>query len=298
MIDFPPLPSGEKPVWDGEGFQLGERSVRVISYSSDYSGWDDDLTDLHESETDSGRHPIDIASRKNAVDSLVRCRFPEKGKLLEIGCSSGFLLQDLKGLFPDADIIGSDVTLANLDRLGEHMPGIPLLQMDILQCPLRGQQFDAVVALNVLEHIDDDREALRTVAGLLKPGGILVLEVPYGRNLYDYFDAYLRHVRRYAKKELREKIQNSGFEVLELGCLGFFPYPAFWLVKKMNRIRFGPGDEKPGDSDSRVRKQIRQTAGSRVLEYAFLLERTVFKKVPAPAGIRCIAVARRLLSQG
>lgn len=292
MIDFPVLPSGEKPIWDGERFQLGGRSVRVLAYSSNFAGWDDDLTVLHEVEAGDGQHPIDIASRSTAIDALRSYGFPIDGAVLEIGCSSGFLLHDLKQAFPHAEIVGADIVVKPLERLGESLPGVQLVQMDLLQCLLREQQFDAVVALNVLEHIEEDGAALEKMARLLKPGGILVLEVPQGPNLYDYFDAYLRHFRRYSKKDLLAKIAASGLQLQRFDFLGFVPYLAFWIVKKLNRLRFGLHGEKSSQIEEMVRGQIKVTAKSMILDFAFAIEKLLASKILFPVGIRCTVVAR------
>jgi ubiquinone/menaquinone biosynthesis C-methylase UbiE len=296
MIDFPVLPSGEKPVWDGECFQLGGRSVRVLAYSSNFAGWDDDLTVLHEVEAGDGQHPIDIASRSTAIDALRSYGFPIHGAVLEIGCSSGFLLHDLRQAFPHAEIVGADIVVKPLERLGESLPGVQLVQMDVLQCPLRGQQFDAVVALNVLEHIEEDGAALEKMARLLKPGGILVLEVPQGPNLYDCFDAYLRHFRRYSKKDLLAKIAASGLQLQKIAFLGFVPYLSFWVVKNLNRLRFGLRGEKSPRIEELVREQIKITAKSKILEFAFSIEKALVRKISFPVGIRCTVVARQNVS--
>lgn len=292
MIDFPVLPSGEKPIWDGERFQLGERSSRVLAYSSNFAGWDDDLTELHEVEAGDGQHPIDIASRNTAIDALRRYGFQKDGAVLEIGCSSGFLLQDLKREFPQAEIVGADIVVKPLERLGESLPGIPLVQMDLLQCPFAEQQFDAIIALNVLEHIEDDAAALTKMAGLLKPGGVLILEVPQGPDLYDYFDAYLRHFRRYSKKDLLAKIAASGLQLQKIDFLGFVPYLPFLVVKKLNRLRFGLRGEKSPRIEELVREQIKVTAKSKILKFAFSVEKALAQKISFPVGIRCTVVAR------
>ena len=298
MIDFPVLPSGEKPIWDGKRFQLGERVTRVLAYSSNFTGWDDELTELHEVEAGDGQHPIDVASRNAALDALRRYGFPTNGAVLEIGCSSGFLLHDLRQEFPHAEIVGADIVVKPLEHLGESLPGVPLMQMDLLQCPLGDRQFDAVVALNVLEHIEDDTVALEKMARLLKPGGILVLEVPQGPNLYDYYDAYLRHFRRYRKKELLTKIITAGLELKETDFLGFVAYLPFFIVKKLNRLRFGQRGEKSFKIEEMVRKEIKATARSKTLEFVFAIEKALSGKISFPMGIRCTAISRAPMIAG
>lgn len=292
MINFPVLPSGENPVWDGACFQLGERSLRVLAYSWNFAGWDDELTELHEAEAGDGRHPIDVASRNAVVDALRLYGFPTDGAVIEVGCSSGFLLQDLRQEFPHAEIVGADIVVKPLERLAESLPGVPLVQMDLLQCPLGERQFDAVVAVNVLEHIEDDRAALEKMAGILKPGGILVLEVPQGPDLYDYYDTYLRHFRRYSKKDLLAKIAASGLQLQKIDFLGFVPYLPFWVVKKLNRLRFGLRGEKSFNIEKMVRDQIKATARSRALDFAFAIDKVLSRKFSFPQGIRCVAVSR------
>ena len=292
MIDFPILPSEEKPIWDGKHFQVGERSLRVIAYSSNFDGWNDDLTKLHEDETEDGRHPIDVASRSAALGALRLYGFPADGAVLEIGCSSGFLLHELREQFPYAEIVGADIFLKPLERLGESLPGVPLIQMDVLQCPLKERQFDAVVALNVLEHIEDDTVALKKMAKLLKLGGLLILEVPQGPYLFDYYDAYLRHFRRYSKKDLIAKIIVAELQLREFNFLGFLTYLPFFIVKKMNRLRFGLRGEKSSDIEKLVREQIKVTAKSKTLEFLFSVEKKVAQKISFPVGIRCTVVAQ------
>ena len=292
MIDFPPLATGEQPRWNGQSFEVGRQSVRVISYSTNLAGWDEDLTALHESEAGDGTHPIDRASRRAAIEALRHHGFPESGSVIEVGCSSGFLLKDLANAFPGAELVGSDIFLKPLQRLGVSLPQIPFVQMDLIQCPIKVGQFDAVIALNVLEHIEDDRLAIARLAGLLKPGGLLILEVPQGPNVYDIYDAYLRHFRRYGRLELRRKCLELGIVPLEVGAIGFFAYLPFWIVKKINRLRFGIRGERALQQETLVRDQIKATAKSRILDLAFFVEGALSRVLRAPIGIRSTFVGR------
>jgi hypothetical protein len=61
-MTFPPVSAGEDPpVWNGSAFVGSGRSDRVLAYEVGESGWSDELTELHESATESGTHFIDVA---------------------------------------------------------------------------------------------------------------------------------------------------------------------------------------------------------------------------------------------
>src|SRR3989338_7377722 len=66
------------------------------------------------------------------------------------------------------------------------------------------REFNTVVCLNVLEHIKDDRAAIKNLFQLLEAGGYLILLVPSHPNLYGVIDASIGHFRRYAKDDLLE----------------------------------------------------------------------------------------------
>jgi 2-polyprenyl-3-methyl-5-hydroxy-6-metoxy-1,4-benzoquinol methylase len=75
------------------------------------------------------------------------------------------------------------------------------------------EKFDCVIAADVLEHIDDDRCAIRRIYNLLKPNGCLILNVPSYKFLFGKHDFSLGHKRRYSDSELKTKLEESGFKV-------------------------------------------------------------------------------------
>ena len=160
-FELPPPPGySVSPKWDGLNFTIGDQCSPVLEYSTNFSGWTDNLTALHE-ELIGANHPIDIASRVHAC-SQVKEHIPNgRGVIMEIGCSSGYLLRDLGTIFPDAIVIGGDVVREPLFKLAERLPGIPLIRFDLLQSPLPDNIADVLVMLNVLEHIEDDVAALK-----------------------------------------------------------------------------------------------------------------------------------------
>ena len=292
-LKWPAMPTGETVEWDGAMFWTESGSTRILSCSFDPSGWDHQLTDLHEIEAGPGTHPIDQASRRNAVGMLRSAGLDPKGAILEVGCSSGFFLRDLRAAFPEAEVVGSDAVRATLEKVSESAQGLPLVLMDILDCPLAGGQFDAVVALNVLEHLEDDALALSEISRLVKPGGVVVVEVPQGPGLFDVYDVLLKHVRRYSRAGLLGKILGAGLTVERTTSIGFLPYLPFFVAKKVARLRYGVRGQKAGDREALVRGKIRRTSRNGLLDVAFAAEArlpSVGERLP---GIRLVAVARK-----
>ena len=291
LEQFPwPVPpaSSESPVWTGSDFAFGKRRERVLQYDEAASHWSAELTEMHEAEA-GATHPIDVASRLLAIDSVRR--FAEAAPVvLDTGCSSAFLIDELRRAVPDAAIIGADYIPQPLYSAAARLPGVPLLQFDLRKCPLPDACVHVVTALNVLEHIDQDELALRQIFRILKPGGIAHIEVPAGPHLYDIYDEQLMHHRRYRLDELVDRARRAGFSVLRSTHLGAFVYPAFWWTKKRNRqlLKLAAEDKK-----KIIAAQIRKTSSSALLGLLLKGEMALGKAVSYPFGIRCVAVLRK-----
>lgn len=286
-FDLPPPAGGaQSPEWDGKNFIYGDVCTPVLEYSENFAGWSDDLTALHE-EAAGDSHPIDVASRQHAIEQVRKNLSGDRPVIMEIGCSSGFLIRDLEDAFPDAIIVGADVVKDPLYRLAQTTPGVPLIRFDLLQCPLPEQSVDILVMLNVLEHIEDDEKAMREACRLLKDGGLLVVEVPAAPYLYDAYDEELCHFRRYSSSSLVEKLTKAGFTVTRKSHLGFLVFPAFAIVKLTNKL-FGRGKKA-----SVVGDQAKSTSESSLVRSAMRLESSWFSGARLPFGIRALAVARK-----
>jgi SAM-dependent methyltransferase len=285
-------PTEPSPKWIGEGFMIGGELHSIVEYSSDLSGWDDALTTVHEDATGAD-HPIDIASRDRALRALSRYLTNPNSTILEVGCSSGYLLPLIRAAFSTATVVGADVVKVPLLKLAERFPDLPLLRFDLTRCPLPDACVDAVVMLNVLEHINAQEAALEQVRRILKPGGVLVIEVPAGPHLYDYYDRHLRHYRRYARRDLVAACTQAGLISLEISHLGFWVYPAFWFVKKMNRW-LQPETNEQGEE--LVTRQISGSGSSRLMKLAMGFETYCEKRfaVKYSFGIRCTGVFRKM----
>ncbi|MBT8562119.1 class I SAM-dependent methyltransferase [Polynucleobacter paneuropaeus] len=281
-----PIPLGftSKPIWVGGGFRIGGSHVPLLEYSENFSGWSDELTALHEDSVGNS-HSIDVASRHDAINQVTVAIKRPNQVLMEVGCSSGFLIKELVEFFPECIVIGAAVVREPLFRLANALPSVPLIRFDLLKNPLPKSCLDVLVMLNVLEHIEDDILALKNVYSLLKPGGSLILEVPAGSYLYDSYDAELHHFRRYDLSELRQKLEIIGFTVERATHLGFFLFPAFAIIKLLNKIGISP--------KSTVQSRAVKTSNSKLLSFAMRVESRFSNFFSYPFGIRVLVTAKR-----
>ncbi len=290
---FPwPAIAGATPSWTGRGFSVDGQAAAVLDFEAGTSGWSEELTRFHEETAGEGTHPIDVASRRRARAALKHYvhRDGPSTVILEAGCSSGFLLQELVRDWPQSLVIGSDYLRGPLQVLAERLPTLPLLRFDLVKCPLPSSSVDAVVLLNVLEHIEHHTKAVEQVARVLKPGGVAVIEVPAGPNLYDIYDRYLQHHRRYRLRELTELVAATGLNVTEQSHLGFFAYPAFALVKRLNRRALTAPDDV---QRAKVEQAIKRSGRGPFLSWAMAIEERLSHLVNYRIGIRCVVVARK-----
>lgn len=290
---WPALPDVKNsiPIWDGTTFKLaGEPDRSVLTYAENTSHWSEELTSLHEEEGGNGDHPIDRASRTLALRSIESQTGDNSSIVLDVGCSSGFFLRDLRVQHPYQAAIGADYIVGPLKRLAQNLPGTPLLQFDLRSCPLPSNTISAIVCLNVLEHIDDDQKALTEIYRILKPGGIAHIEVPASPSCYDIYDEHLMHHRRYTMQELRAKASIAGFQISSYTHLGALVFPAFYAIKRRNRRWLSLPPEQKAE---KVRSMMRTTRQSPLMAFAMNIELRLHRILRYPAGIRCVICLKK-----
>jgi len=289
MIDITfPIPPGysENPIWTGHDFKIGSDHVSVLHYSEILAGWSPDLTEFVEANTSEGNHFLEKASRLHACSEIQKC-LPDHGTVLEVGCSSGYLIRDLIDVLPGISIIGSDCFPDALHEISKNYK-VPLLQFDLVNCPLPDSCVDVVVALSVLEHIDKDESALCQIYRILKPGGYAVLEVPANKDLYDLHDRQLKHFRRYDMPELLHMSQKSGFEIQRHSHLGFFLYPAFRAIKLRNKALISSTPQEVIKSQMKY-SSIFNSAFTLFMRIELLLSHVFLYK----NGVRCLVTLKK-----
>jgi ubiquinone/menaquinone biosynthesis C-methylase UbiE len=293
FVDFPWPAVGEgneKPIWTGNYFQIASKQFKILTFSETGSGWSPDLTEMHEKEAQSS-HPIDLASRAMAIDSMRLLKARRRPIVLDVGCSSGFLVEDLTRALPESNVIGADYLPELVLKGAQRCPNNPFLQFDLRDCPLPDSCLDGITALNVLEHIDDDDKALIEIHRVLKRGGLAHIEVPADPSSFDLYDEVLLHYRRYRLPDIVAKAKTAGFAIKKATHLGFFVYPIFKHTKKRNQQR---GLHLSLEEKKQlVAHQIGATNKSGVLATIFSFEKLLGSIVDYPAGIRAILLLEK-----
>jgi SAM-dependent methyltransferase len=135
----------------------------------------------------------------------------------------------------------SDIDLLHLDYLRQrfaHNQRISVRRVDV-QEPKDfddlESQFETVVCLNVVEHVEKDDVALRNIYRALRPGGRACILVPRDPGLYGSLDQVLGHVRRYTDTELREKMAATGFQLEEVFTFNRVAVPGWFVNGKIFR---------------------------------------------------------------
>ena len=250
--------------------------------------WSEDLEELHEES--SRTHFIDIWTRRAMLARVGP--LPPAPTVIDVGCSSGYLLEDVRAAIPAVSLIGVDLVAAGLRRAHASVPEAKLLQADVCALPLEDESVDAALSANLLEHVPDDARALAEVFRILREGARAVVVVPVGPGNYDYYDRFLGHERRYARGELARKARAAGFQVLEDVHLGAPLYPAFWAVKQRNRRRYG--QLRGAALEDRVREDIARTGDSAFGHLACRVEEWLLARgLRLPFGIRGLTVLAR-----
>jgi len=165
-------------------------------------------------------------------------------RVLEVGAGTGNMSVHL---MPRSVYWATDVNSHYLDYLITLRATRPYMRvahtnaMDGETFP-KGQSFDTVVCLNVVEHVQDDLGALRNIWYALGDGGCAIILVPCGPGLYDTLDEVLGHFRRYTREQLVGVAEQAGFRVEQVLKFNRAGVPAWWLNGRiLHRKTFGLG---------------------------------------------------------
>lgn len=215
---------------------------------------------------------------------LVRRLIDEAGlgtgpSVLDVGCGSGVLDRELSSV--GATVSGVDVASHPDWDEGDGSPQFH--EGDYLELAENLGTFDCLLALDVIEHIEDEGPFAATLRTNLRPGGLAIVTVPAYQWMWSGHDDINQHFRRYTKQRLRAALERGGFEVNRCGYVFFGLIGPKILAKVAERIRDSDGVAIPSTPLNRA-----------ALSY-FRWEHRLAGRFRnfLPAGTSAIAVCRR-----
>jgi len=203
-----------------------------------------------------------------------------KRKILEVGCSTGSnlcMLQDF------GTVHAMEMHAPSVEYCRMRLPSIRVYDRGIPD-PL-SDSYDAICLFDVLEHIEDEQNALKWIDDHLTPGGVLLLTVPAFDFLWSKHDDLAHHFRRYTKPAL-EALLRDRFDIAYCSYFNTHLFPAIAIVRLVQRLLHldtGKNDKAVGGAGF----------SNKVLQAVFASERIWLPALKLPFGVSLFAAAQK-----
>ena len=219
-----------------------------------------------------------FVARRRILLSLLERNLPDRTNLdiLDAGCGGGATMESLRryGRVRGLEFAREAVTYSR-ER------GHDVIEGSIERMPFEDESFDLALALDVIEHLPDDRPALEELRRVLRPGGSLLVTVPALRMLWSAHDEANGHHRRYTTGELRRRVEQADFEIVELSYFNTLLFPMILAARRLHR--------KSGGSDV---EEVSKPLNS-LLERVFSCEAALLGWTKLPVGVSALCFARK-----
>jgi SAM-dependent methyltransferase len=180
--------------------------------------------------------------RRRVLNQVVsRLGLPVSSRILDAGCGSGRNMVELARYGKVTGIELSEVALATAREreVGEVVDG------SVMDMPFAEDSFDLAVCLDVIEHLEDDRGALRELRRVVVPGGMLLVTVPAYQWLWSSHDTVHHHYRRYRRSTLLRAAREAGWWGERSTYFNSLLLPVAVMVRSLERVRSRGGQSSP-----------------------------------------------------
>ncbi|MBU1017219.1 class I SAM-dependent methyltransferase [Patescibacteria group bacterium] len=227
-----------------------------------------------------------LITRRGIIINLIKkMGVANNAKILEIGCSSGPLINLLKhNGFTNNYGIDISVDAINLCKKRD-LNNVAI--MDGAKTQFEDREFDIIIASDVLEHIKDDQSALLEWYRLLKPNGKLILFVPAFDFLWSDHDEINNHFRRYNKSSLTKKLKEAQFKVLRISYWNFVLFFPTYLLRTFQHF-FTKKKDEPKDQLYELNSLV-----NKILIVLLKTENLFLKYFNFPTGVSIFTICRK-----
>jgi len=222
-----------------------------------------------------------VVRRKLLASILSSIHVPTNSLTLDIGCGVGSNLKVLSSAGTNA--IGLDRSIYALSLISKQLE-VPLLNGDLNDLPVRSKSVGLIVAMDILEHLDDDANGISEFYRALSNGGILIVTVPAFNFLWGIQDEVTGHKKRYLKEEITNKLKKAGFDIMKASYFNFFLF--FPILFGRRIIRFL---RLRVESENKINSPLVNF----VLKTIFSFEPCILKYFSFPFGVSILCIAKK-----
>ena len=221
-------------------------------------------------------------ARRRLVHELI-VRYSEKDRpiILDVGCGTGALLKELSSY---GDVHGVDPSPKAVSYcLSRGI--IEVKEGSVESIPHQNDKFDIVLALDILEHVEDDQAGVNEIYRVLKKGGIGIIFVPTFSFLWGVTDEISHHHRRYRLSSLMKLFDHSHFNILRHSYFNFFLFLPILIIRSLVKFLHIPLESE---------NKLGVSLFNPVLYTIFYLEILLLKFVSFPFGVSGMLVAKKI----
>ncbi|MHB1001557.1 MAG: class I SAM-dependent methyltransferase [Armatimonadota bacterium] len=219
--------------------------------------------------------------RRGLLHRLIKHLQIKDAMILDAGCGTGFAGRELCsigtviGLDSSPDAFAYNSSASSIQCLA-HIDNIPFPD----------NTFDLIVAMDLIEHLDDDATALKEMYRVCKDNGYIFITVPAYRWMWSSHDEALGHKRRYTLGEVRNKLRKAGFSIEKSSYFVSSVFPLVFLYRMLRR-------KSTGESASSDLSPLPEPFNS-ILAFIMRIESGIAWYVGLPLGLTAFVLAKKI----
>ncbi|MFA7368227.1 MAG: class I SAM-dependent methyltransferase [Kiritimatiellales bacterium] len=221
--------------------------------------------------------------RKSIIKNMLKSiNIPSACQIINIGCGTGGCILTLEtfGRVTNYDVSGEAIRICRDKGFNNsHL-------FNGKKLPCDDNLFDVAAALDVLEHVENDNDALKDWFRILKPDGRLLITVPAYQWLWSGHDEALGHYRRYTASQLHQKLNQAGFSVGKRSYAITFSFPLILGYRLLDSLR--RSDRTPAASYVLLPRPV-----NAVLTALLKLEALLLRFMNFPVGTSVVIIAKK-----
>jgi SAM-dependent methyltransferase len=223
-----------------------------------------------------------VGRRRLFAREIARSGVDPTARIIDLGTSSGTNVRMLRDA-GFSNVVALDMSEEALQWCGAKH-GVAVVKGDVTRLPFTQGQIDLVMATDVIEHVDDDRSAVREIARVLKAGGTVLVAVPTFRLLWGPQDEFAGHKRRYRKRDVERMLSDAGLIVERSYYFNYLLFLPILLARALLRL------VRPNLSSE---NELNSPLMNRLLNAIFAFDVATAPSIRAPFGVSALVVATK-----